>query len=358
MPYFSICIPQYNRTSFLIEVCRSLTQQTFIDFEVCISDDCSNDGRHQELIDFLEKSGLSFVYHRQEQNCRYDKNLRSAIGLSKGHYCFLLGNDDCLANQDVLKDLRDDVECFGSVGVAFTNYADYATGQNIRRISATAVLGTGPLVAALNYRNFSFVSGIVLDGSHARALATDKWDGSEMYQMFIGCRLIAAGGLLVGIDRIAVRKDIKLPDETVDSYALKPRVWPCPIIERRHTFDKLGRLVWDAVEPYAMAEQKQRLAESILRQLVLFTFPFWLFEFRRIQSWNYAMGICLGMRPKYFMHGIPLDTLRKLRLRILYLLVSLMGLTLPIQLFDKAYPSLYKFAKSRAANFTARITTG
>ncbi|MDB9482187.1 glycosyltransferase, partial [Dolichospermum circinale CS-537/05] len=41
-PFFSICIPQYNRTSFLIEACKVLAQQTFKNFEVCISDDQSN----------------------------------------------------------------------------------------------------------------------------------------------------------------------------------------------------------------------------------------------------------------------------------------------------------------------------
>jgi len=38
-PLFSICIPQHNRTSFLIEACKSLQSQTFTDFEICISDD-------------------------------------------------------------------------------------------------------------------------------------------------------------------------------------------------------------------------------------------------------------------------------------------------------------------------------
>ena len=42
------------------------------------------------------------------------------------------------------------------------------------------------------FRHFSFVSGVVLDGPAARKMATDKWDGSEMYQMFLGCRMIAA----------------------------------------------------------------------------------------------------------------------------------------------------------------------
>ena len=48
-PYFSICIPQHNRTSFLIEALRTLDRQTFRDFEVCISDDASTDGREADL---------------------------------------------------------------------------------------------------------------------------------------------------------------------------------------------------------------------------------------------------------------------------------------------------------------------
>src|SRR4051812_15316998 len=101
-PFFSICIPQYNRTSFLIEACRSLSVQTFRDFEVCISDDCSTDGREAELGAFLQQSGMTFVYRKQERNSRYDGNLRAAIGLACGRYCFLLGNDDALASTETL----------------------------------------------------------------------------------------------------------------------------------------------------------------------------------------------------------------------------------------------------------------
>src|SRR5438445_5809273 len=90
-PFFSICIPQYNRTSFLIEACKTLIEQTFKSFEVCISDDCSTDGREEELLRCLEQSDLSFVYFRQGQNLRYDGNLRASIDLSEGQYCFLLG---------------------------------------------------------------------------------------------------------------------------------------------------------------------------------------------------------------------------------------------------------------------------
>ena len=78
-PFFSVCIPQHNRTSFVIEVCRSLAAQQYRDFELCISDDCSNDGRQQELLDYLDGAGMPFAYRRLERNGRYDVNLRSAI---------------------------------------------------------------------------------------------------------------------------------------------------------------------------------------------------------------------------------------------------------------------------------------
>ena len=43
-PYFSVCVPQHNRTSFLLEALRVLAGQQFRDFEVCIADDWSTDG--------------------------------------------------------------------------------------------------------------------------------------------------------------------------------------------------------------------------------------------------------------------------------------------------------------------------
>jgi hypothetical protein len=48
-PYFSICIPQYNRTSFLLKACRSLAEK-FRYFEVRISERLT-DGCEQEFDD-------------------------------------------------------------------------------------------------------------------------------------------------------------------------------------------------------------------------------------------------------------------------------------------------------------------
>ena len=336
----------------MIEACKSLAEQTFSDFEICISDDCSTDGREPELISFLDRAGFAYSYRRQEKNLRYDGNLRASIGLSRGLHCFLLGNDDALASPTVLRDIHDEIESRGSIGVALTDFEDYSTGRRVHRAKETALRGSGAAVAASNFRNFSFVSGLVLDGGRARLAATTKWDGSEMYQMYLACRIIAAGGVLLDIDRVAIRKDIQISHESVDSYATKPRLWPCPIVERKHTLHLIGRLVLDAIGPYVDSSDWQSISESVFDQLLMFTYPFWLFEYRRVQSWNYALGICLGMRPRNLIEGVDLSAIRRWRIAVVYGLVSILGLTTPIGVFSRLYPRLHALAKSKFGRLT------
>lgn len=350
IPFFSVCIPQYNRTSFLIESCRSLMCQTFTDFEVCISDDCSTDGRESELLAFLQQSGLSFTYRRQEHNMRYDGNLRTAIGLARGRYCFLLGNDDSLASTTTLAELHNTICCFEPIGVAITNYAAFTTGERYNRMKRTGVLGNDPTTAIRHFRDFSFVSGVILERERAQAFATTRWDGSEMYQVFIGCRMIAEGAVLLGIDQVAIRKDIQITGEHVDSYAQQPKLKPCPIVERRIPLVSMSRLVMDAIEPYIPASSKQSTFEKIITQILLFTYPFWLVEYRRVQSWQYALGIALGMRTRNLIMDFYLNPIQRLRLNLIYGIMTLAGLFVPIKLFRFSYPWLYSFAKSQRVN--------
>src|ERR1019366_8779048 len=158
----------------------------------------------------------------------------------------------------------------------------------------TGSAGSGPATAIRAFRHFSFVSGILLDGPAARQMATDKWDGSEMYQMFIGCRMIAAGGRLLTIDRVCIRKNLQVPGEDVDSYASRPRIEACPIKERRLPMSKILPLVADSVMPFQNETERQRGVIRVAAQLFVFTYAFWLVEYRRVQSWRYAVGVFLG----------------------------------------------------------------
>jgi glycosyltransferase involved in cell wall biosynthesis len=344
-PFFSVCIPQYGRTDFLLEAIATISRQQFRDFEVCISDDKSPDGRQEEIIAALESGDLAYRFEVQKENRRYDGNLRTAIGFATGTYCFLLGNDDGLVNEQALRRYHDLMEEYGPCGVAISNFQDYRTGSKVNRVHSTGNKGSGPDVAARHFRNFSFVSGVVLERRPAQAFATHRWDGSEMYQTFIGCRIIASGRPLLEIAEPLIRKDISLPNLTVDSYATRPRVQPCPIVERVLPLVQLGRLTVDALRPYVSGPDQQRRNARILRQLLIFTYPFWLVEYRRVQSWRYAAGIALGMRPKRSALGVELDRGGRLVIRLCYLAASVIGLLAPLWSFERARPLLYRIAK-------------
>jgi hypothetical protein len=346
-PFFSICIPQYNRTSFLLHALERLKEQTSRNFEVCISDDSSTDGRADELVRFLDASGMAYAYTRQPYNLRYDGNLRASIALAQGQYAWLMGNDDCLAEASTLKQIqRQILETSKAPAVILTNYREFDSGRVMRRVRNSGWMDGTIDTAARVFRNFSFVSGVILDAKGAQQEATAKWDGSEMYQMYMACRLIARGGGLLNCDAIAVCQGIRLPNEQVDSYARKPRLDPCPIIERELTLTRLGRVVWDAVEPYTAQQARGRIVRTIFLQILVLTYPFWLFEYRRVQSWNYAAGVALGMRPRNILRDVKANLGTRGLLSIVYTLVSAVGLVAPLRLFDTLYPKLYGLAKT------------
>ncbi len=345
-PLFSICIPQHNRTSFLLEALESYRQQDFNDFELCISDDCSTDGRGAEIEDFLRNSGMRYRFQRRASNGRYDKNLRSSIDLASGRYCLLMGNDDLLVHRGVLGSLASTIESSGWPAVIVTNYRELSTGKEYRRIAATAIRGAGPEVAARNFRNYAFVSGVAIERSRAVAHATDRWDGSEMYQMYLATRTIAAGGALLGIADVMVGKDIQIPGEAVASFATRPREKGWPIRALTLPLTIYGRVAADAVRPYLSPDNCEAPIRSIFEQFVVFTYPPWILEYRRRHSWFSALGLCLGMRRRSILGDTKVGLLSRWYLAFVYLIVTAAGLTLPIRLFDAMKERLHALAKA------------
>jgi hypothetical protein len=350
-PFFSICIPQYNRTDFLARACETFASQRFRDFELCIADDCSTDGREGALIDHLRRSGMTFTYAKNARNLRYDGNLRSAIALSRGRYLLLGGNDDGLADPGVLASLHDDLVAHAPVAVAICNYRDAETGQAFRRMTSTGVLGAGPDLAVAVFRRYSFVGGVVLEGEPARAAATDAVDGSEMYQMYLGTRLVAAGGRFLAIDRVCVDMGLQIPGQVVDSYRRIARLDPCPIVERPMPLGRLLQVVGTGLAAAGASSQRRLLRTAF--QLHLYIYPFWVIEYRRIQSWNYAAGILLGLRPSRLARGLALSPPARLVLWGLYLGSAAASLVFPIRLFDSLRPRLYALAKRITASSNA-----
>jgi hypothetical protein len=100
------------------------------------------------------------------------------------------------------------------------------------------------------------------------------------------------------------------------------------------------------VSPYLKTNERDVFARRIFQQLIVFTYPPWILEYRRIQSWRYAVGICLGMRPRNIFGNLRLRLLTRAYLCSLYAAVTLTGLLLPISVFETLKPRLYALAKA------------
>lgn len=346
VPFFSICIPQFNRTTFLLAALRALQEQTFRDFEICISDDKSTDGRQSEIIDYLQTSGLQFAYRWQVKSLRYDANLRESILLTRGRYCLLHGNDDCLANINVLERLSQAIGEANFPAVVIGNYEDWTTGAVTRRITVPGLDTRGCEAAISNYRNVAFVSGVVIETRVAKLHSTDKWDGSEMYQMYLMARALAEGGTLLSVEESLVRKDIQIQGEEVDSYAKRPKLSRWSFVERRLPVTIIGSLVADAIRPKVCPKVFSQYVSRIMTQLYLFTFPFWIVEYRKVQSWAYAFGVFRSMRPSLAMRDAPTNAFHRTKAKLFYFVMGVAALVVPIRLFHYWYPFLYRLAKS------------
>jgi hypothetical protein len=188
------------------------------------------------------------------------------------------------------------------------------------------------------------VSGVVFSTDLARAAATDRWDGSEMYQMYIGCRLIAAGGRLLEAEDVLVRKDVRIPGESVDSYSTRPRESLKRIPIQSIPLAQTARLVIDAVQPFVSAG-RTKVVLSVIVQYFGFLYPFWILEYRRVQSWRFAAGVCRGMRPRITLAGVSLSATERACAVLLYGLATVAGLTMPIRVMSHVFQPARRVAQ-------------
>src|SRR5439155_15679064 len=191
------------------------------------SDDCSPDDSNEVVPPLIEQSERRYCYYAQEKNLGYDHNVRFCLRAATAPYVMLLGNDDALANEDVVDQLVTGLRQIDWPEVAVTNYKQWDDDSSmIKRVFGTGVIGSGPSVALANFRMFSFVSGLIYNREAALTHETDRWDHSIYYQIYIGCRILASGGRLGAIDCVAVAKDVKIRGKGVPSYAIKHKNEP------------------------------------------------------------------------------------------------------------------------------------
>jgi glycosyltransferase involved in cell wall biosynthesis len=95
-PILSICIPTYNRLSYLKNLLELLLPQILSKkIEICISDNNSSDGTR----DFLRTLINDYTFIKcqiQSNNLAIDDNMYAVIAMATGQYIYPIGDDDVI----------------------------------------------------------------------------------------------------------------------------------------------------------------------------------------------------------------------------------------------------------------------
>jgi glycosyltransferase involved in cell wall biosynthesis len=90
-PFISVCIPTYNRSSFLETAIRSVILQTLTDYEIIVIDDNSTDDTESKISEFQNKR---IYYIKNPKNLGAVMNFNRCIDLARGEYISILHSDD------------------------------------------------------------------------------------------------------------------------------------------------------------------------------------------------------------------------------------------------------------------------
>ncbi len=114
-PFFSICIPTYNRANYLKEALESVLSQTYKNYEVIVYDDGSTDSTYQVVKGFKSEK---IKYFRGDKNRGRPFARNRCIELSKGDWIVLFDDDDIL-NRELLSKYAVAINSFPDVSLFY-----------------------------------------------------------------------------------------------------------------------------------------------------------------------------------------------------------------------------------------------
>jgi glycosyltransferase involved in cell wall biosynthesis len=117
----SICIPTYNRCQHLTNCLQSIVSnkaRATLDFEVCVSDNCSADDTAQVVR--RAQAHIDIKYHRNARNLGIPKNFLNVVEMANGEFVWLIGDDDLLV-PTALEELCKLIEQHPSVDFFYIN---------------------------------------------------------------------------------------------------------------------------------------------------------------------------------------------------------------------------------------------
>jgi glycosyltransferase involved in cell wall biosynthesis len=295
LPKLSVCIPAYNRAKYLPALLDSALEQGYPNLEIVITEDNSPErAQIAQVVEEYRRRGVACIcYFENQKTLGFDGNVRELFVRATGDYCVMMGNDDilCPGSLDTIGSLLAE---HPEVAVAIRSYGWFydtpeTVDQIVRYFPATSLFPPGEDTAATFFRRTGVLAGLAIRRADAAAAATDRFDGSLYYQIYVAAELLLKAHGLYIADTIALCRENK-PDFG-QSQAEKGKFQPGV-----YTSDARITMICDMlrIAESIDAVHGTKLHARVLKDLGNYSYYFLAFqaEARFSQFWKYyrAMG--------------------------------------------------------------------
>jgi abequosyltransferase len=200
----AVGIPAYGRCPELRELIASIYAQTALPAEITICEDLSPDRPLiRSIVDEWESrfavEGCTINYVENLENLGYDRNLRNVIANSHASAVLLVGNDDVLlpdcieiAWQYVVQNPTLQV-----ISRSFIRFEDDIS----RPVGVSRIAPRDKIFRSTNssskmiFRTCGFIGGLIVKREWALRVATDEYDGTLFYQIYLGSIAFCEAGI-------------------------------------------------------------------------------------------------------------------------------------------------------------------
>lgn len=177
-PLLSICIPIYNRLSYLERMLdRFFEEKELFEsrIELYISDNCSEDDLQSCCSQFKER-GLKLNYHRNDTNLGMDGNFINCFKSANGKYVWLLGSDD-IPQRGRLKAICEILSTHSDYGLL------HLAGEKSQENEPLVEVNNGSALLEELHVWITFISGNIVNREFVKEIDFDKYRGTLISQV-------------------------------------------------------------------------------------------------------------------------------------------------------------------------------
>lgn len=145
----SVGIPTYNRPEGLKRTLNCITNQTYKNLEIIVSDNCSPNPEVERVVEKFLVTDPRIIYYKQKENIGAANNFKFVLAKATGEYFMWAADDDEWENNFVER-------CFQSIGKAGSVMCNYIarnrfTCTDIKRVIPKLSIEFNTFINARNY---------------------------------------------------------------------------------------------------------------------------------------------------------------------------------------------------------------